>query len=75
LGRDNITVNVIAPGFFPSEMTKITSDEMHKMLIGMVPRGRVGEPEDMAGTALYLASRAGAYVTGSVIPLEGGMSI
>ena len=75
LGPENITVNVIAPGFFPSEMTKITSDEMHKMLIGMVPRRRVGEPEDVAGTVLFLASRAGAYITGAVIPLEGGMSI
>jgi 2-deoxy-D-gluconate 3-dehydrogenase len=45
------------------------------MLIGMVPRRRVGEPEDVAGTVLFLASRAGAYVTGAVIPLEGGMSI
>jgi len=75
LGPENITVNVIAPGFFPSEMTRITSEEMHKMLISMVPRRRVGEPEDMAGTALFLASRAGAYITGAVIPLEGGMSI
>jgi NAD(P)-dependent dehydrogenase (short-subunit alcohol dehydrogenase family) len=75
LGPENVTVNVIAPGFFPSEMTRITSDEMHRTLIGMVPRRRVGEPEDVAGTVLFLASRAGAYVTGAVIPLEGGMSI
>lgn len=75
LGRDHITANVIAPGFFESEMTVITSDEMRKMVEGMVPRGRVGTPEDLAGTAIYLASRAGAYVTGSVIPVEGGLSI
>lgn len=75
LGRDNITANVIAPGFFESEMTVISSDEMHKMVVSMVPRGRVGTPEDLAGTAIYLASRAGAYVTGSVIPVEGGLSI
>jgi NAD(P)-dependent dehydrogenase (short-subunit alcohol dehydrogenase family) len=75
LGRDNITVNVIAPGFFESEMTVITSDDMRKMVESMVPRGRVGTPEDLAGTAIYLASRAGAYVTGSVIPVEGGLSI
>ncbi|WP_188062432.1 SDR family oxidoreductase [Sphingobium sp. KCTC 72723] len=75
LGRDNITANVIAPGFFESEMTVIASDEMRKMVVGMVPRGRVGTPEDLAGTAIYLASRAGAYVTGSVIPVEGGLSI
>lgn len=75
LGRDHITANVIAPGFFESEMTVITSDEMRKMIEDMVPRGRVGTPEDLAGTAIYLASRAGAYVTGSIIPVEGGLSI
>jgi NAD(P)-dependent dehydrogenase (short-subunit alcohol dehydrogenase family) len=75
LSPENITVNVIAPGFFLSEMTKFTSEEMEKMVIGMVPRRRVGTPEDMAGAAIYLASRAGAYVTGSVIPVEGGLSI
>jgi NAD(P)-dependent dehydrogenase (short-subunit alcohol dehydrogenase family) len=75
LGPDNITVNVIAPGFFESEMTVITSEEMRQMVIGMVPRRRTGTPEDMAGAAIYLASRAGAYVTGSVIPVEGGLAI
>ena len=75
LSRDHITANVIAPGFFESEMSVIASDEMLKVLEGMVPRGRIGSPEDLAGTAIYLASRAGSYVTGSVIPLEGGLSI
>jgi NAD(P)-dependent dehydrogenase (short-subunit alcohol dehydrogenase family) len=75
LGRDNITVNAIAPGFFESDMTVITDDNMRKMVEGMVPRGRTGTPEDMAGAAIYLASRAGAYVTGSVIPVEGGLAI
>lgn len=45
------------------------------MVEGMVPRGRTGTAEDLAGAAIYLASRAGAYVTGSVIPVEGGLSI
>lgn len=75
LGRDNITANIIAPGFFESEMTVIDSDALLNMVVSMVPRGRIGTPEDLAGTAIYLASRAGAYVTGSVIPLEGGLSI
>jgi NAD(P)-dependent dehydrogenase (short-subunit alcohol dehydrogenase family) len=75
LGPDNITVNAIAPGFFESEMTVITSEEMRSMVISMVPRRRTGTPEDVAGTAIYLASRAGAYVTGSVIPVEGGLAI
>jgi NAD(P)-dependent dehydrogenase (short-subunit alcohol dehydrogenase family) len=75
LGPDNITVNAIAPGFFESEMTVITSDAMRTMVESMVPRGRTGTPEDVAGAAIYLASRAGAYVTGSIIPVEGGLAI
>jgi NAD(P)-dependent dehydrogenase (short-subunit alcohol dehydrogenase family) len=75
LGPQHITVNAIAPGFFESDMTVITSDEMRKMVESAVPRGRTGTPEDMAGAAIYLASRAGAYVTGSVIPVEGGLAI
>jgi NAD(P)-dependent dehydrogenase (short-subunit alcohol dehydrogenase family) len=75
LGPDNITVNAIAPGFFESDMTVITDDAMRKMVESMVPRGRTGTPEDVAGAAIYLASRAGAYVTGSVIPVEGGLAI
>ena len=75
LGPQHITVNAIAPGFFESEMTVIKDDAMRSMVESMVPRGRTGTPEDMAGTAIYLASRAGAYVTGSVIPVEGGLAI
>ncbi len=75
LGPEHITVNAIAPGFFESDMTVITSDEMRAMVVSMVPRRRTGEAADMAGAAIYLASRAGAYVTGSVIPVEGGLAI
>jgi NAD(P)-dependent dehydrogenase (short-subunit alcohol dehydrogenase family) len=75
LGPDNITVNAIAPGFFESDMTVIKDDAMRTMVESMVPRGRTGTPEDMAGATLYLASRAGAYVTGSIIPVEGGLAI
>nr|ART35590.1 A58 [uncultured bacterium] len=75
LGPQNITVNAIAPGFFESEMTVIASEEMRKMVVSMVPRARVGAPEDVAGAAIYLASPAAAYVTGSVIPVEGGLAI
>jgi NAD(P)-dependent dehydrogenase (short-subunit alcohol dehydrogenase family) len=75
LSSDNVTVNAIAPGFFESDMTVITDDAMRKMVESMVPRGRTGTPEDLAGAAIYLASRAGAYVTGSVIPVEGGLAI
>ena len=75
LAGDHITVNAIAPGFFESDMTVITDDVMRKMVESMVPRGRTGMAEDMAGAAIYLASPAGSYVTGSVIPVEGGLSI
>lgn len=75
LAADNITVNAIAPGFFESDMTVITSDAMRRTVESMVPRGRTGVAEDMAGAAIYLASQAGSYVTGSVIPVEGGLSI
>jgi NAD(P)-dependent dehydrogenase (short-subunit alcohol dehydrogenase family) len=75
LAPDNINVNVIAPGFFESDMTVITDEAMRKMVEGAVPRGRTGTPEDVAGATIYLASRAGAYVTGSVIAVEGGLSI
>jgi NAD(P)-dependent dehydrogenase (short-subunit alcohol dehydrogenase family) len=75
LGPDNITVNAIAPGFFESDMTVIKDDAMRTMVESMVPRGRTGTPEDVAGATIYLASRAGAYVTGSIIPVEGGLAI
>jgi len=75
LAGDHITVNAIAPGFFESDMTVITDDAMRKMVESMVPRGRTGIAEDMAGAAIYLASPAGSYVTGSVIPVEGGLAI
>lgn len=75
LAGDHITVNAIAPGFFESDMTIITDDSMRKMVESMVPRGRTGMAEDVAGAAIYLASPAGSYVTGSVIPVEGGLSI
>lgn len=75
LGRDHITVNAIAPGFFESDMTVIKDEAMRTMVESMVPRGRTGTPEDMAGAAIYLASRAGAYVTGSVLAVEGGLAI
>ena len=71
LAADHVTVNAIAPGFFPSKMTAFML-EHEEQLIGAIPMGRVGQAEDMAGIAIYLASRAGAYTTGAVIPVDGG---
>jgi NAD(P)-dependent dehydrogenase (short-subunit alcohol dehydrogenase family) len=74
LASDNITVNAVAPGPFESKMMKETLERFGDMIVAQVPRGRIGQPDDMAGIAIYLASRAGAYVTGAVIPVDGGMS-
>jgi NAD(P)-dependent dehydrogenase (short-subunit alcohol dehydrogenase family) len=69
-----ITVNAIAPGPFESRMMAETLKRFGDAIRSSCPLGRIGEPEDMAGVALYLASRAGAYVTGAVIPVDGGIS-
>ncbi|MDB5687597.1 MAG: 3-oxoacyl-ACP reductase [Rhizorhabdus sp.] len=75
LAAEHITVNAIAPGFFPSKLTPIDDPAVLNHLVSMVPRRRVGRPDDIGGTVVYLASRAASFVTGSVIPLEGGMAL
>lgn len=69
-----ITVNAVAPGPFESKMMAATLKSFGDQIRSANPMKRIGEPEDMAGIAIYLASRAGAYVTGAVIPVDGGMS-
>jgi NAD(P)-dependent dehydrogenase (short-subunit alcohol dehydrogenase family) len=69
-----VTVNAIAPGPFESKMMAETLRTFGDGIRKSCPLGRIGEPEDMAGVALYLASRAGAYVTGAVIPVDGGIA-
>lgn len=75
LAPNRITVNAVAPGPFESKMMAATLDAFRDAIVASCPLGRIGEPEDMAGVALYLASRAGAYVTGAVIPVDGGICI
>jgi NAD(P)-dependent dehydrogenase (short-subunit alcohol dehydrogenase family) len=75
LGGRHITVNAIAPGPFESRMTKWVLENEREALVGHCPLGRIGAPPDMAGIAIFLASRAGAYLTGTVIPVDGGISI
>ena len=71
LAVDNINVNAIAPGFFPSKMTAHLLPHEAELAKG-IPRGRLGREEDAAGTAIYLSSRASAWVTGNIICLDGG---
>ncbi|NNF53748.1 MAG: SDR family oxidoreductase [Acidimicrobiales bacterium] len=75
LAKDHITVNSIAPGPFESKMMAAALEGDGKAMVeGMIPLGRIGSPEDMAGTVLWLCSRAGAYITGTVIPIDGGVT-
>jgi len=69
-----ISVNAVAPGPFESRMMAATLETYRKFIEGSSPFGRIGEPEDIAGIAIYLASRAGAWVTGAVIPVDGGIT-
>jgi NAD(P)-dependent dehydrogenase (short-subunit alcohol dehydrogenase family) len=72
LGRDHITVNAIAPGPFPSRLTDTESAAVKKSVQTYIPLGRPGEPQDIEGMVVFLTSRAGAYVNGTTIPLDGG---
>lgn len=75
LASEQITVNAIAPGPFESKMTAfmLTSPEGRDAVASTVPLGRIGSDDDLIGTALFLSSRAGAYLTGAIIPLDGGI--
>jgi NAD(P)-dependent dehydrogenase (short-subunit alcohol dehydrogenase family) len=74
LAPRHITVNAVAPGPFQSRMMRATLERLGDRAADLTPLGRIGAPEDMAGIAIFLASRAGAWVTGTVIPVDGGMS-
>ncbi len=74
LAREHITVNAVAPGPFESKMMAHTLSHFRSEIEEAVPMNRVGQAEDMAGIALYLAAPAASYVTGAVIPVDGGLS-
>lgn len=74
LGPQHITVNAIAPGPFPSKMMAATLDAFGPAIAAAAPLRRIGRDDDMAGIAVFLASRAGSYVTGAVIPVDGGIA-
>jgi NAD(P)-dependent dehydrogenase (short-subunit alcohol dehydrogenase family) len=74
LGPEHITVNAVAPGPFESKMMAATLATFGDSIAKSSPLGRIGRPSDMAGVAVFLASQAGAYVTGAVIPVDGGIA-
>ena len=74
LASRNITANAIAPGPFPSKMMAHTLETAGEKIRKGVPLQRIGEPADMAGAAIYLSSKASSYVTGIVIPVDGGIT-
>lgn len=70
----SITVNAIAPGPFESKMMAATLESFGEQIAASAPLKRIGRPDDMAGAAIFLASRAGAYLTGAIIPVDGGIA-
>lgn len=72
LAPEHILVNAIAPGPFPSKMMAATLAQAGDAIAKNNPRGRIGQPEDIAGVAIFLGSRASAYTTGAVVPCDGG---
>ena len=73
LGSRSITVNCVAPGFIDTDMTRALSEKQKSALLAQIPLGRLGLPEDVAAAVAYLASPAAAYVTGTVLHVNGGM--
>ncbi len=73
IGSRNITVNVVAPGFIDTDMTRVLSAEQRDAMLGQVPLGRLGEAVDIANAVVFLASPAGAYITGETLHVNGGM--
>ena len=73
LGSRNITVNCIAPGFIETDMTGSLSDEQQKALLGQIPLGHLGKPQDVAHAVVFVASPHASYITGQEIHVNGGM--
>ncbi len=75
LGSRNITVNVVAPGYVDTDMTRALSEEQRKNIVGQVPLGRYAQPDEVASSVRFLASDEAAYITGAVIPVDGGLGM
>ena len=75
LAARNVTVNAVAPGFIATPMTDVLNDKQKEMILGRVPAGRLGTPDDVAAAVLYLASDEAGYVTGQTLHVNGGMAM
>jgi 3-oxoacyl-[acyl-carrier protein] reductase len=75
LGSRSITANVVAPGFVETDMTAALPDERRAELLGQIPLARYATPEEVAGVVTWLAGDDAAYVTGAVIPVDGGLGM
>ncbi len=75
LGSRNITANVVAPGFIDTDMTASLPDQVRQRYLAAIPAGRLGRPEEVADVVTWLAGDAAAYVTGAVIPVDGGVGM
>ncbi|QZY27615.1 beta-ketoacyl-ACP reductase [Nocardioides coralli] len=75
LGSRSITANVVAPGFVDTDMTAVLTEEQKETIKGQVPLGRYGTPEEVASAVLWLTGEGGGYVTGAVIPVDGGLGM
>ena len=75
LAARNVTVNAVAPGFIATPMTDVLNDKQKEMILGRVPAGKLGTPEDIAAAVLYLASDEAGYVTGQTLHVNGGMAM
>jgi 3-oxoacyl-[acyl-carrier protein] reductase len=75
VGSRGVTVNVIAPGFIQTAMTDVLKDEQKAALLGSIPLGRIGKPEDIAAAVVYLASEEAGWVTGATLHVNGGMAM
>ncbi|MDG4788479.1 3-oxoacyl-ACP reductase FabG [Micromonospora sp. WMMD1102] len=75
LGGRNITANVVAPGFIDTDMTAVLSDERKAEIRKSIPAGRMASPDEVAGVVAWLASDAAGYVSGAVVPVDGGLGM